>query len=240
MSFLHRLHPGRALEPGAVRADIAPRFAPPAPLPAVAAVAWPAAAPAARAETAMPAERDVPRPPVEPMAAAPATAPSVTPLPPVTVMKTPLPAPALPQHESDTAREPALAAQAAPASPAHAIERTVQHQSGSVATGAAAPAAAATPVVTVVAPAGPRAVDTPVQRSNTARAPSPQAPLRAAAVPRTAAAPAPTVVRVSIDRLDVRLPVEPAAAAPPAARRPRSGAGPSLGDYLRGKSGGAR
>jgi len=71
-----------------------------------------------------------------------------------------------------------------------------------------------------------------------------QAPLSEAAVAQRAAparAEAPTVVHVNIDRVDVRMPVAPAAA-PKLTPKPRGASTVSLGDYLRqrdrGRSGG--
>jgi hypothetical protein len=92
----------------------------------------------------------------------------------------------------------------------------------------AAPPAVAAPR-SVPEPAGPSRFEAPLQ-----------APLRITTVLQADAAerdrqtePAP-IVHVTIDRIDVRLPSAPAAAAPPARRRPPSAVG-GLGDYLRGR-----
>lgn len=71
----------------------------------------------------------------------------------------------------------------------------------------------------------------------------PHAPLRVQALPQTRAEPAaaPSVVRVTIDRIDVRLPPAPAAPAP-RERKPRPASTvTTLADYLRtGPRGGGK
>lgn len=238
MNFLHRLHPGRALEPGAVRPDIAPRFAPAAallfdtPAPAPAATTGGASA-AVRTAATVPGRLQPESRPEAPAAVTVANA-ADAPAPPRTDEG--------PQRQAARPVPQAAAVHTVERVLGHGVDHVVQHTiDREPRVRAEVAASVAWPDAPVrVAPNPPRPRDIAVQRSAAPRVATAMAPLRAQAVPRAQRAPLPTVVQVSIDRLDVRLPAPHAAAASPAPQRPRAGtAGPTLSDYLRGKSGGA-
>lgn len=110
------------------------------------------------------------------------------------------------------------------------------------------PARTPAPAVVSVPPARPAAATRPEAPARAAAATAegvaplwPARPLRAEVQPlhRAAAeATAPTVVQVTIDRIDLRLPPERAAAAAP--RRARPAPAVALADYLRDRDGGRR
>lgn len=225
MDFLRRLHPGRGQEVGAARLDVAPRWG-------------------ANAEEAPADELHMPeatmRAGIEPVARNNAAA---SPMPTIAGGARPTPAAATataatPAARSggDSAAGESVARKATPASPLPAATVPSPPAAPAVVESRHATSATRSPVATERQAAAPRRSAAPARATALS-------PLRPDAVPpaRTEPAAQPSVVRVTIDRIDVRLP--PAPAAPTQReRRPRQASTvTTLADYLRtGPRGGGK
>lgn len=228
MEFLRRLHAASRSGPGAARPDLpvlAAWPAGPAGLPATASAPEgahpPAHAPDVGDATLATAQVDQ----VQAWLPTAPTSHAMTPrrdLHPPPVPPAPLAAMAAPMHTPDPRLQPRPEhawSEPAPVAPRPTDPRRPLDRAAPMAIGAPV----SPPPRPALAPAGPLRAEIVAART-------------AAAAP---AVPAPPVVQVKIDRLDVRLPPERAVSPPGTPRRPtRADTTTSLADYLRGRTGG--